>query len=134
MDLPEIEVVGLQPAQALLQLDHRVGCRAVVRAVLGHQEDLVAVAILGQRIPHAPLRLVVGVLPGVVHEGDAVIDGGVDDAGGLVFRRHAEMKAAQTEQRNADPGRAQRSQGNTTRSGARHDSCSSLVSPRDGEA
>ena len=83
VDLPEIEVVGLQPAQALLQLDHRVRRRAVVGAVLGHQEDLVAVAILRQRHAHAPLRLVVVVLPGVVHEGDAVVDGGVDEADGL---------------------------------------------------
>ena len=134
VDLPEIEVVGLQPAQALLQLDHRVGRRAVVGAVLGHQEDLVAVAILRQRVPHAPFRLVVGILPGVVHEGDAVVDGGVNDAGGLVLRRHAEVKAAETEHRNADPGRAQGSQGNATRSGARHGSCSSFDLAGDGEA
>src|SRR3712207_653405 len=91
-----------------------------MRAVLGHQEDLVAVAILCQGIPHAPLRLVAGIFPGVVHEGDAIVDGGVDDARGLVLGRHAEMEASETEHRNTDPSRAQGSQRNATRSGARH--------------
>src|SRR5205085_851536 len=45
---------------------------------LGHQEDLLAVAIL-QGLAHADLAAAVVVIPAVVHEGDAGVDGGADD-------------------------------------------------------
>jgi hypothetical protein len=57
-----------------------------VRAVLGHQEGLLAQAVLGQRLAHAPFRLTVVVLPGVVHEGRAGIDAFVHDADRGFFR------------------------------------------------
>ena len=96
MDLPEIEVVGSQPFQRLVQLPHRHARVAAVRADLGHEED--ALAPVGDRPAHANFTLALVVLPGVVHEGDARVDGRVNDLHGLTGRRdEPEVIAAQSE-------------------------------------
>ena len=83
--LPEVQVIGLQPPQGILQ--HGQGLLLgflplVVGADLGHQEHLVALALHGDAHPF--LGAPFGVLPGIVEEGDAHINGGMDDAGGLL--------------------------------------------------
>jgi len=83
VNLPEIEVVGLQPPQRLLELPHRSPGIAAVRADLGHQEH--AVATILDRLPHPHLALAVVILPRVVEERDAGIDRGVHDLDGFAF-------------------------------------------------
>ena len=70
--LPQVEVVGFQTPQAVLEALHGTGVIAL--AVLGHQENLLALALHGQRIAHPLLRAPVVVIPGVVKEGDPFFD------------------------------------------------------------
>ena len=51
---------------------------------LGHQEDLLAVAV-AQGLAHADFADAVVIVPAVVHEGDAAVDGGADDLDALRF-------------------------------------------------
>ena len=90
--------------QALIDL--RGGGRARAAVDLGHQERALAVAV-AQRAAHPDLAGAVVVVPAVVHEGDAVIDRGADDArrGRLVAK--ADVKAAQPQQRDLDAGAPQ---------------------------
>jgi hypothetical protein len=46
---------------------------------LGHQEDALAVSV-AQRVAHAPLALAVVIVPAVVEERDAPVNGASDDA------------------------------------------------------
>ena len=67
---------------------------------LGHQEDLLAVAV-AERLAHADFAAAAVVVPAVVHEGDAVVDGGADDLDAfLLLLLSADVVAAQ-----ADHGR-----------------------------
>ena len=96
MDLPEIEVVGSQPFQRLVQLSHRHARVPAVRADLGHEED--ALAPIGDRPTHANFTFPLVVFPGVVHKGDARVDGRVNDLHCLTGRRdETEVVAAQSE-------------------------------------
>lgn len=98
VDLPEIETVRLQPAQGLVELPHGDLGVASMRADLRHQEHLVAASL--ERAPHPLLALVLVVLPRVVEEGDARVDGGVDDADRLARRAdRSEVISAESEQR-----------------------------------
>ncbi len=93
--LHQVDDVGLQPLQRLVDLGRRRRLGAAVE--LGHQEDALPIAV-AQRVAHAPLALAVVVVPAVVHEGDAAIDGRADDAD--AFRpilRHADVEAAEPE-------------------------------------
>ena len=73
VDLPHVEMIGLQAAQRLLQLLHGHIFAAAVRADLGHQDGAVALAL--QRLAQPLLALAVVVIPGVVEEVDAGVDG-----------------------------------------------------------
>ena len=107
VDLPQVEMVGLQPAQRLLEHLQRQVRAAAVRADLGHQEDLVAPALEGPAQP--VLGSAVLVLPAVVEEGDAGVDGLVDEPDRLVDGLEvAEVVAADTEGRHLDPGATER--------------------------
>ena len=64
MDLPQVQVVGPQTPQRLLELAHGDRRIAAVRADLRHQED--RVPPVGDGAPHAALALPFVVLPGVV--------------------------------------------------------------------
>jgi len=55
MNLPEIEMVGLKPAQRLLKHSHSEVLIAAVRADLSHQEDAAALAL--ERHTHPVLGL-----------------------------------------------------------------------------
>ena len=75
--LPQVQMVGVQTSQRLLELAHRHFRIAPVRAHLGHQEHRRPAVANGAA--HATLALAVVVLPRVVEEVDPGIDGGVGD-------------------------------------------------------
>ena len=63
----------------------------------GHEEDFVAIAV-AERLAHADLAVAVVIVPAVVHEGDAAIDGGADDADAFWFVGWvADVKAAEAD-------------------------------------
>src|SRR5438128_747400 len=74
--LHEIDAIGLQPLERLVELPHRFGVRSSVN--LRHQKDLLPVAIT-ERFSHARLARAVVVVPAVVQEVDATIDLYSDD-------------------------------------------------------
>ena len=95
VDLPEVEAIGFQPPQGIFE--HGQGLllaflSRVVGADLGHEEDLVTLAL--ERAAHPFLGASLGVFPGVVEEGDAHINGGVGDAGGGIERFRAGQRGA----------------------------------------
>ena len=94
MMLHQVDAVRLQALQAFVNLFGRELLRAPVN--LRHQEHLVAVTI-AQRFAHPDFAPAVVIIPAVVHEADAAIDGAADDADAfpLVFG-HADMKPAQS--------------------------------------
>jgi hypothetical protein len=106
VDLPEVEVVGLQAPERLLELADRGLAIAAVRADLGHQEDLVAAA--AERFAHEGLAASLVVLPRVVHERDAGVHGLLHEADGLLpAPERAEVEAAETEDADLDTGAAE---------------------------
>jgi len=84
VNLPQVEVVGLESPQRLLELPHRDRGVAAVGADLGHEEH--AVAAVRNRPAHALFADAVVVLPGVVHERHAGVDRLVHDPNGLANR------------------------------------------------
>ena len=107
VDLPEVEMVGLQAPQRLLQHLHGQFLAAAVRANLGHQEDFVAPAL--EAAAHPVFRLAVVVFPAVVEERDARVDGLVDQLDGVVHGLQiAEMMSADAEGRHFHIGTAER--------------------------
>ena len=58
--LHEIDAIGLQPAQRLVELPRRLRFDAAVD--LGHEEDLLAVAV-PERLAHPDLALALVVVP-----------------------------------------------------------------------
>ena len=80
VELDEVDHVGLEAAERLLELLGVLGFGAAVE--LGHLEDLGAVAV-AEGLAHADLGDAVVVVPAVVHEGDAAVDGGADELDGL---------------------------------------------------
>ena len=77
VNLPQIEMIGLETFQRFFELPHGHLFIAAMRADLGHQKHFVAFA--GQRLAHPFLAAMVVVFPGVVEEVDAGVDGFVDD-------------------------------------------------------
>jgi len=85
------------------------GPLGVAGAVLGHEEDLLAFAVGLEGLAHDGLAAAVVVVPGVVEEVDAVVDGGVHDLDGfLLVLDGADVPAAQAEDGDADAGLAER--------------------------
>ena len=78
VELPEVEMIGPQPAEAVFEVG--LGVLGGAAAALGHEEDLVAPASLRDRLAHALLGLAVHVVPGIVEEGDPLVDGALDQA------------------------------------------------------
>src|SRR5712664_1035319 len=105
MELHEVDAVGLEPAQRFLDL---LGGALPAAAVdLGHEKRLVAVAV-AQRLSHAELARATVVVPAVVEEVDAVIEGGADDADRLLLVcLPAEVVAADADQRHHLAGASQ---------------------------
>src|SRR5207302_5815638 len=96
--LDQIDAIGLQAAQRFIELPHRLLFRSTI--YLGHQEHLVAVAV-AQRLADADLAGSGVVVPRVVEEVDAAIDGAAHDAERqlLVHGRQAKMPAAESDRR-----------------------------------
>ena len=114
VNLPEIQIVGLQAAERVLELPHGGAGIAPVHAGLGHQEDLVAAS--DQRLAHARLAHALVVVPRVVHEGDAAVDGRMDEPGRLPLRlRQAEVPAAERQNRDRDARSSERARGDFNR-------------------
>ena len=105
MVLEQVEVVGLQALEALVDLLRGGGAGASVD--LGHQEDAFPVTV-AQRPAHAFLAFAVAVVPGVVHEVDAPVDGGADDAHALVLVGFADVRAADADERDGRARAAER--------------------------
>src|SRR5205809_3876090 len=82
MVLHQIHVIGLQALERFVDLLGSSLLRAAID--LGHEENLVPVPI-AQRLAHADLASSVMVVPGVVQEGDAVIDRAPDDTNALLL-------------------------------------------------
>src|SRR6185437_4232660 len=95
MELEQVEMVGLQPAQGYVEL---LRGRLLVAAVnLGHQEGFLAVAI-AEGFAHANFALAAVVVPTVVEEIDSAIEGGADDADTLLlFGLPADVPTAQAD-------------------------------------
>ena len=94
MNLPQIQVIGLQPPQRLLQHLHREILIAAVGADLGHQEHAVAPAL--QRFAHPVFGLAAMIFPAVVEEVDPAVDRLVDDPDRrLLVLRVAEVMSAE---------------------------------------
>src|SRR3982751_5008858 len=105
MNLPEIEVIGLQPPQRLFQHLHRQLGTAAVRAYLGHQENLLAAAL--ERPAHPILRSAVEVLPAVIEKIDAGSNGLVNEFDRLLdAAQAADVMAAHADGRYADTSAA----------------------------
>ena len=99
MNLPEIEMIGLQAAQRFLQHPHREVLVAAMRADLGHQETWSRRAF--QAFAHPVFGFAAMIFPAVVEEGDAAVDGFVHQAdSGLLVFGVAEMVAAESERGN----------------------------------
>jgi hypothetical protein len=71
VELDQIDHIGLQPPERLLQL--KVVSLFGSAIHLSHQENLTAIAV-AQGLPHADFTNSVVVVPTVVHEGNAVIN------------------------------------------------------------
>ncbi len=98
VDLPQVEVIGLQPAQRVVQLLERDLFAAAVRADFRHHER--AIALSAQRASQALLAHPVVVLPRVVEEVDPVVERFRNDAPGLRLVHHvAERRAADADRR-----------------------------------
>ena len=81
MDLPQVQVIGPQTPQRLLELAHGDRRVAAVRADFRHQED--RVPPIGDGASHPALTLPFVVLPGVVEEVDPGIDRFMNDSHGF---------------------------------------------------
>src|SRR5262249_53329368 len=101
--LPEVEMIGLQPAQAVFQVG--LGVLSGAPAALGHEEDLVASISLRDRLSHPLFGTAVVVVPRVVEEGDSFIDCALDEPDAVVFvGMDATVEAPQSDERDSLPG------------------------------
>jgi hypothetical protein len=99
MHLPQVEVVGLESPERLLELPHGDLRIAPVGADLGHQEDLFPPS-LRERLPHADFAHAVMVFPRIVHEADPRVDRLVQERDRRTLGAdHAEVIAAHAEGR-----------------------------------
>jgi hypothetical protein len=95
VELDEVDGWGLETAEGVVELGGEAGGGVAVG--FGHEEDLVAVA-LEEGVAHALFAAAAVVVPGVVHEGDAAVDGGADEASGLgVVRDVADVGTAEAD-------------------------------------
>ncbi len=78
--LEAVHTVGPEPPQRFVDLPG--GSGSVSSVDLGHEKRPGAIPVL-QRLPHAQLALALVVVPRVVQEIDAGVDGGANDADAL---------------------------------------------------
>src|SRR5437016_12465032 len=110
VELHEFDAVGLQSPERLVDLPR--GTLLVAPVDLGHEKRLFAIAV-AQRLSHAELARPAVVVPAVVEEVDAAVDGRAYDADGfLLVRLPPEMVAAHADQRHHLAGAPQATIGN----------------------
>ncbi len=105
VELDEVDHVGLEAAEGLFELLVEGFGGAAVH--LGHEEDFSAVAV-AESLPHADFADAVVVVPAVVHEAHAVVDGFVHDGdafGGVAL--FADVEAAEADGRDSLAGGAE---------------------------
>src|SRR5581483_4696710 len=104
--LEQVQVVGLESLERLVDLLGRLLLRPAVD--LGHQEHFVAVAVL-ERLTHPLLAGALVVIPRVVHERDAGVDGRADDRDALLLGLlRADVEPADADGRHLDASAAER--------------------------
>ena len=91
--LHQVDAIGLQALQRFLDL---FGCQRTGPPVdFRHQKHFVAVSV-AQCLAHSIFAVAVVIIPAVVHEVDAAIDGPANDADSLLLiLGHADMKSSQ---------------------------------------
>ena len=105
MELHEVDDAGAEPVQRLIDLQR--GGFGVAAVDLGHEEDALPVAIL-ESLAHADLAGPGVVIPAVVEEGDAAVDGGADEADALLgIGLLADVEAAEADGGDAFAGAAE---------------------------
>jgi hypothetical protein len=73
-----------------------------------HQKDLLAVAV-AQRFTHDDFTFAVMIIPAIVHEGDAVVDGSAHDTNAFVLvARITDVRTTEPDRGNFDAGFAER--------------------------
>lgn len=108
--LPEVDHIGAEAPQAVFEVLHGAGVISI--ANLGHEEGFLTVAIHGEGLAHYFFSTAVVVVPGIVHEGDAVVDGGMNEMEGVLFILGAGLVvAAEAEDRDLHAGLAERARG-----------------------
>ena len=112
VELPEVEMIGSQPAEAVFQV--RLGVLGGSAAALGHEENLVTAIPLRDRLSHPFFGAAVVVVPGVVEERDSLIDGALDETDAVVFvGMDAAVVAPQSDHRDGLPGGPEGAQRNS---------------------
>src|SRR5258706_7557576 len=110
VELEKIDVIGLEAAERFIDLRGR-GLPGLA-VDLGHEEGFQAVAV-AERLTHADLAVTAIVVPAVVEEIDATVEGRADDFDALLFvGLHADVIAAETDEGNALAGTAELAIGN----------------------
>src|SRR5262249_32918817 len=101
VELDQIDSIGLKKRQRFVDLARG----GLAGAAVGprRSDNFVAVAA-AQRLAHPLLARAAAVIPAVIHEVDAVIDRGANNADALGFAREAEMSAADAHERHLLPG------------------------------
>lgn len=93
MELQQIDGVRLEALEGLIKC--LVAASPVRPSILVIRKTLLAVAV-SQGLAHADFACAAVVIPRIVHEVNAVVDGGADDAEALRLIRPAEVITAQT--------------------------------------
>src|ERR1019366_7925870 len=107
MMLHQIDMIGLQPFQASLDLPlgHLFGAPVDLR----HQKYFLAIAVL-QGLPHPDFALAFVVVPAVIHEGNAAVDTSSHQANAVLLCKPmlCKMEAAHADRRDFLAGASQR--------------------------
>src|SRR5688572_21974295 len=87
--LHEVDAVGCQAPKGLAELSRRLGLGSTID--LGHQKDSVPVPI-AKRFAHARFTRALVVVPAVIQEIDAAVDGSANDADARLLIEIVEAK------------------------------------------
>ena len=119
VELQQVDVIGLQPLQRLVELPR--GALLAPAVDLGHQKGFLPVAV-AQRLAHPDLALAVVVVPAVVEEVEALVESGADDPDALLLvGLLADVGAAQAHHGDFLAGAPQGAVGNSLRLGGPRD-------------
>ena len=118
VNLPQIQVIGLQASQGLLEHPHGFIGTAAVRANLGHDKSPIAMAF--QASAQEVLGLAIVIFPAVVEKINAGIQGFMDKLDRLVgIFKISKMMSSNSESGNLEPVATQSAPGNLARTSRR---------------